>query len=28
VPGDVDVGGGEAVKPFHAGGTLAWTLVD
>jgi dihydroorotase len=28
VPGDVPVEGGEAVKPFHAGRTLAWTLVD
>ena len=28
VPGDVDAGGGEAVKPFYAGRTLAWTLID
>jgi dihydroorotase len=27
-PGDVPVEGGEAVKPFLAGETLAWTLVD
>ncbi len=28
VPGDVDIGGGEAVKPFLAGEALAWTLAD
>ena len=28
VPGDVPVEGGAAVKPFHAGETVAWALVD
>ncbi|NQU60577.1 MAG: dihydroorotase [Rhodospirillales bacterium] len=28
LPAAVEVGGGETVKPFHAGEALAWTLVD
>ena len=28
IPGDVAIGGGDKVKPFLSGETLAWTLVD